>query len=95
MRARRRGGTRAARGLPRVLTRAAARRPRHRVRARRGVLEWQGQLLLKGKDDAVPIKLVGGSAPAAAPTPAVAADEVVPVEEEAPAAAKEEEVEVS
>ena len=28
----------------------------------RGVLEWQGQLLLKGKDDDAPIKLVAGKA---------------------------------
>lgn len=32
---------------------------------RRGVLEWQGQLLLKGKDDAAPIKLVATEAPKA------------------------------
>lgn len=32
----------------------------------RGVLEWQGQLLLKGKDDAAPVKLVAGKEAAAA-----------------------------
>ena len=36
---------------------------------RRGVLEWEGQLLLKGKDDAVPIKLVAGKDPSAGEAP--------------------------
>ena len=48
---------------------------------RRGVLEWQGQLLLKGKDDAAPIKLLAAkdgaaSAPPAEEAPASAPDAV-------------------
>jgi len=33
---------------------------------KRGVLEWEGQMLLKGPHDAVPIEYVGGAKPAAA-----------------------------
>ena len=60
---------------------------------RRGVLEWPGQLLLKGKDDAVQIKLVGPKqeeAPAP-PPPEPPKEEPVAEEEAAPAA----EVEIS
>ena len=42
-----------------------------------GVLDWQGQLLLKGKDDAAPVKLVAAKdAPAEAPTAEAAKEEV-------------------
>ena len=42
-----------------------------------GVLDWQGQLLLKGKDDAAPIKLVAAKeAPVEAPKAEEAKEEV-------------------
>lgn len=59
---------------------------------RRGVLAWEGQLLLKGRDDNAPIKLVGSKPPAAPEPVAVSEPETEAKENEAPAEA---EVEVS
>jgi len=50
---------------------------------RRGVLEWQGQLLLKGKDDAAPVKLVATKEePPPAPPPEAPAAGAAPAAEE-------------